>query len=76
MGSALSLTLANVFQYHHKTIWLKSCSKKFRPKYYKRFADGIIMLLKNLRIYNNLLHIWTNNIRFSVDAEKMELSLF
>ena len=57
MGSALSLTLANVFQYHHKTIWLKSCSKKFRPKYYKRFTDGIIIML-------------------SVDAEKMELSLF
>ena len=78
MGSALGPTLVNIFQRHHETNCLKSCPKKFRPKYYKGFVDDIIVLfqksepLQQFDAYMNKQH---PNIRLSIEAEKMVLSL-
>ena len=73
MGPLLNPTLANIFMYHHKTIWFKRWSKNFWPKCYKRFVDDIIALfekcehLEQFAEYMNKRH---PNIRSSAKAEK------
>ena len=44
MDSPLGPTLANVFLCHWEEIWLKKCSEKFKPVYYKRYIDGTFLL--------------------------------
>ena len=47
MGSPLGPTLANVFLRHWEEIWLKKCSEKFKPVYYKRFMDDTFLLFSS-----------------------------
>ena len=44
MGSPLGPILTNIFLCHHKTTWLKNCSKSFKRLYHKRYADDIFVL--------------------------------
>ena len=41
MGSPLGPTLANIFQCHHETTWLKNCPKAIKPVYYERYVNDI-----------------------------------
>ena len=43
MGSRLGPALANILLCYHKTTWLKSCPKSFKPVYYKRYVDDIFV---------------------------------
>ena len=45
MGSPLGPTLANIFLSYHESSWLKDCPKDFKPVYYKRYVDDILVLL-------------------------------
>ena len=73
IGSTLAPTLVKIFLCHTKTIWLKKCPKKFRPKYYKCFLDDTIVLFEireHLQQFAEYMKKQHSNIIFSVEAEK------
>ena len=57
MDSPLGLTLANIFLCHHETMWLKNCTKSFKPVYYKRYVDVLITRTKDTKILNFCLKL-------------------
>ena len=38
MGSPLGPTLANVFKFHFRNIWLENCLTQFKPVVYRRYV--------------------------------------
>ena len=46
MGSPLDPTLANIFLCYHETTWVNNCPQEFRPVYYRRYIDDVIVLFK------------------------------
>ena len=44
MGSPLGPSLTNAFLCHHETKWLNDCHNKFKPMFYKRYVDDIVLL--------------------------------
>ena len=73
MGSPLGPTLANVFLSHHETSWLENCPAQFKPAYYRRYVDDVIVLftskdhVKKFLRYMNSRH---RNIEFTHEEEK------
>ena len=56
MGSPLGPTLAVIFLCYHETTWLKNCTKSFKPLYYKRYVNDILLLFeKPDQVYNLLI---------------------
>ena len=47
MGSPLGPTLANVFLCEHEVKWLEHCPQEFKPVYYKRYVDDVLVLFKD-----------------------------
>ena len=46
MGSPLGPTLANAFLCFHEKIWLNEYPDEFKPVYYRRSADNILVLFR------------------------------
>ena len=44
--NVILFSLANIFLCYHKTTWLKNCLKSFKPVYYKRYVDDILVLFE------------------------------
>ena len=72
MGSPLGPTLGDEVLCFYEQIWLNECPDEFKPVYYRRYVDGIFVLLcspdhfEKLKKYLNFKH---RNIRFTCEKE-------
>ena len=73
MGSPLGPTLANIFLCHHEINWLDNCPVQFKPTYYKRYVDDVILLFKSKDHVNKFLKYLNSRhkyIKFEHEEEK------
>ena len=42
-----TMTMANVFLSNYELKWLKQCTSKFEPVFYRRYVDHILALLES-----------------------------
>ena len=60
MGLPLGPYLANIFLSFHENTWLESCSRSFKPTYYRRYVDYCFFLLfrssKHINLFLNSLN--------------------
>ena len=73
MGSPLVPTLANLFLSHHETSWLQNCPPQFKPVYYRRYMDDVIVLLKckdHVNKFPKYMNTHHRNIEFTHEEEK------
>ena len=73
MGSPLGPSMANALLAHHKQNWLESCPLEYRPLYYRRFADGIIVLFKSsdqVKRFQSYLSSRHVNMSFTIETEQ------
>jgi len=79
MGSPLGPTLANMFMSYHEDIWLDNCPEQFRPVYYRRYIDDIIVLFKHeshLSQFKEYLNSQHQNIKFTSEKEEGDIMPF
>ena len=57
MGSPLGPTMVNVFLSFYEMKWLEQCRNEFKPVFYRRYVDDIFVLLNQLNISQNFMHI-------------------
>ena len=72
MRSPLGPTLVNASLCFHEQIWLNECPDKLKPVYYRRYVDGIFVLLRSpdhLEKFKNYLNSKHRNIRFTCEKE-------
>ena len=72
MGSPLGPTLANVFLCHWEEIWLKKCSIKFKPVFYKRYMDDTFLLfssMENIKQFFRYINSRHNKMTFTYEVE-------
>ena len=72
MGSPLGPTLANVFLSHHEETWLEKCPSHFKPVYYRRYVDDVIVLFKSkdhVKMFLRYLNSRHKNIEFTYEEE-------
>ena len=56
----------------HETIWLEQCPLEFKPKFYRRYVDDIIVLFETLEqfeTFKDYLNAKHNNINFTREIE-------
>ena len=73
MESPLGPTLANAFLCFHKQISFNECLDKFKPAYYRRYVDDIVVLFRSpdhLEKFKNYLNSKHRNIRFNCEKEQ------
>jgi hypothetical protein len=73
MGSPLGPTLANAFLCHHEIVWLNNCPPQFKPVYYKRYVDDIIVFFKDKKHVKKFLRYLNSrhpNITFTIEEEE------
>ena len=73
MGSPLGPTYANVFLCHHEKEWLNNCPPEFKPAYYRRYVDDIIVLFRDkshIPLFHNYLNQQHPNMKFTCEEEK------
>ena len=73
MGSPLGPCLANTFMSHHEVKWLNDCPSEFKPIYYRRYVDDIIVLFKDkshLTLFVEYMNSQHPNIKFTKEEEK------
>ena len=69
---AMGPTLANLFLVYYEHKWLEKCPLQFRPKYYCRYVDNILLMfesrdhIKKFLKYMNSCH---PNIQFTCEEE-------
>ena len=66
-------SLANAFLCHHETKWLNDCPDKFKPVFYRRYADDIFVLFKrpeHAKQFVDYMNSKHKNINFSFETEK------
>ena len=74
VGSPLVSILANIFLSHHEENWLNKCPIKFKPSFYRTYADEIFVLFESsesadsFREYMSSKH---QNINFTVEKENV-----
>ena len=74
MGFPLGLILTNIFLSHHEENWLNKCPIKFRPNFYRRYANDIFVLFESsesadsFREYMSSKH---QNINFIVEKKNV-----
>ena len=61
MGSPLGPTFAKLFLVYYERKWLKNCPLQFKPKFYRRYVDDILLMFdkkghvkKFFKIYKHL----------------------
>ena len=60
MGSILGSALANAFLLYHEKNWIERFPLKYRPFFYRKYVDGIFVLLnspENLKVFSNSCHV-------------------
>ena len=79
MGSALSLTLANVFLVHFEKNQLQNCPSDFKPHYHRRYVDDIFLLFTSpthLEAFQYFLNGRHANMLFTIEWEKQNRMSF
>ena len=72
MGSPLGTTLTNSFLYFNDWISANKCNGEFKPEYYRRSVDDILVLFRspyNFEKLKNYLNFKHRNIRFTCEIE-------
>ena len=72
MGSPLRPTLANFFLVDHERKLLESCPIQFKPKYYRRYVDDIILMFEHKDHVERFLRYMNSrhrNIQFPWEEE-------
>ena len=72
MGSPLGPTLANLLLANYENKWLENCPLQFPPKYYRRYDDGILLILEKKDQMKHFLRDMTlchPNIKFTCEEE-------
>ena len=72
MGSPLGPTLSNLFLCHWEEIWLKECSDKFMPVYYKRYMDDTFLLFStrdHIKKFLRFINSRHKNMSFTYEVE-------
>ena len=72
MGSPWGPTLANVFLCHHEKKCLNDCPNNFKPLFYKRYVDDILVLFKkseHVQFFVNYMNSKHKSIPFSYETE-------
>ena len=73
MGSPLGPMLANAFLVYHEKNQLEHCPVEYRPLYYRRYVDDIIVLCnspEHLKFFHSYLNSFHLNISFTIENEK------
>ena len=73
MGSPLGPTLANAILCCHEKIWLNECPDEFKPAYYRRSVDNILVLFRppdHLEKFKKYVNSKQRNIRFTCEKEQ------
>ena len=73
MGSPLGPTLANAFLCFYEKKWLEQCPDEFKPVYYRRYVDNIIVLFRSrdhLFKFKDYLNKCHPSMKFSFEEEK------
>ena len=73
MGSPLGPTFANVFLSHHEISWLENCPAQFKPAYYRRYVDDVIVLFRSkdhVKKFLGYINTRHPNIEFTYEEEK------
>ena len=73
MGSPLGPTYANIFLCFHEKNWLNNCPAEFKPVYYRRYVDDVIVLFKDkshVPLFHNYLNQQHPNMKFTCEEEK------
>ena len=73
MGSPLGPTYANIFLCFHERNWLDNCPAEFKPVYYRRYVDDVIVLFKDkshVPLFHNYLNQQHPNMKFTCEEEK------
>ena len=72
LGSPLGPTLSNIFLCHYEDIWLRNCSLKCKPSYYKRYVDKIFVLFESetqVESFKNSMNTCHPKIKFAFEKE-------
>lgn len=72
MGSPLGPSLANIFMSFHEENWIAKCPTDFKPIYYRRYVDDVIVLFKDrshLPKFQEYLNSQHKNIKFTIEEE-------
>ena len=73
MGNPLGPTFANIFLSFHETRWLNNCPTHFKPLFYKRYIDDLIIIFQqpsHIQPFLNYLNNQHPNIHFTIEREK------
>ena len=73
MGSHLGPTLANALLVYHEKNWLQHCPVEYRPLYYRRYVDDILVLFnsaEHLKRFYSYLNSHQLNISLTMENEK------
>ena len=79
MGSPLGPTFANIFLCHHEATWLNNCPQEFRPVYYRRYIDDVIVLFKeksHVKKFLRYINSRHKNITFTFEEEDNNVLAF
>ena len=72
MGSPLGITMANVFLSFCEMKWLEQCPNEFKPVFYRRYVDNIVVLFESaehLSKFHAYLNTCHPNMSFSFEQE-------
>nr|XP_027231121.1 uncharacterized protein LOC113822785 [Penaeus vannamei] len=71
MGSPLGPTLANIFMCFHEKRWLTNCPPDFRPSYYYRYVDTLLLFKSQIQVQKFLQYMNSQhkNIKFTCELE-------
>ena len=73
MGSPLSPTLANALLVYFENNWLQNFPSDFKPHYYLRYVDDILVLfasLEHLEAFQKFVNGRHANMSFTTENEK------
>ena len=72
MGSPSGPTLTNIFLCYHESNWLKDCPKDFKPVFYKRYVDDILVLFntpEHAQLFLEYINKKHKSMKFSIETE-------
>src|SRR5215469_2494160 len=72
MGNPLGPTFANIFLSFHETKWLDNCPIHFKPIFYRRYIDDLLIIFKeqsHTLPFLNYLNSQHPNIKFTTEHE-------
>ena len=73
MGSPLGITMANVFLSFCEMKWLEQCPNEFKPVFYRRYVDNIVVLFESaehLSKFHAYLNTCHPNMSFSLNRNR------